>query len=169
MVREMVTLETVLNVIPIITLIIVGAYYSLQIRNQNRARQAQLFMQLNNKMGETEFLTHHYALGQWEWTDFDDFQERYGMDKNPEVWIHFNAKARFFEGVGVLVKRGLVDPLLVDDIMSGNLIQFWEKFGESIIKEWQVRNNYPQFYENVEYLYHVIRPIRDSQHPELAT
>ena len=98
-----------------------------------------------------------------------DFQERYGILKNPDIWIHFSTQARFFEGVGVLVKRKLVDPALVDDLMSGNILQFWEKFGESIIKEQQVRENYPQFYEHVEYLYNVIKPIVDQQHPGLKT
>lgn len=40
----MVTLETVLDVIPIVSLVVVLAYYTLTVRNQNRTRQAQLLM-----------------------------------------------------------------------------------------------------------------------------
>ena len=58
---------------------------------------------------------------------------------------------------------------LVDDLMSGHILRFWEKFGETVIKETQVRENKPQYYEYVEYLYSVIKPIVESQHPELKT
>lgn len=35
----------------------------------------------------------------------------------------------YFEGIGVLVKRNLVDPSMVDDLMSGRFIDFWEAMG----------------------------------------
>jgi len=164
----MVTFDQVIYVLPLMGIAVSILYYAMVLRNQNRTRQAQLFMQLYDKFSDPEFLKHQFAISRWEWTDYEDFVERY-IGKNPDVYLHFHQQARFFEGVGVLVKRKLVDPLLVDDLMSGNILQFWEKFGESFIKERQVRNNYPQFYEHVEYLYSVIKPIRDSQHPELDT
>jgi hypothetical protein len=83
--------------------------------------------------------------------------------------VSFSTIAIFFEGVGVLVKRKLVDPSLVDDLMSDMVLRFWEKFGEPMIKIRQVRDNYPQYFEHVEYLYSVIKPIVESQHPELKT
>jgi len=128
-------------------------------------RQAQLFMQLYDTFSDPEFLKHQYITNHWEWTDYEDFQERYGVRTNPDTFIHFSSMARFFEGVGVLVKRKLIDPYLVDDLMSGNILEFWEKFGESWIKVNQERTNYPQYYEQVEYLYSVIKPIVESQHP----
>jgi len=132
-------------------------------------RQAQLFMYMYDRWSDPEIINHAIEILRWEWTDYDDFTERYGTEVNPERYISFSTIARFFEGVGVLVKRKLVDPTLVDDLMSGNVLEFWEKFGEPMIKIRQVRNNYPQYYEHVEYLYGVIKPIVESQHPELKT
>jgi len=132
-------------------------------------RQAQLFMGLYDRWSDPETIKHYDEIFRWEWTDYDDFEERYGSEVNPEQYISFSFLARFFEGVGVLVKRKLTDPALVDDLMSGNVLDFWEKFGEPMIKIRQVRDNYPQYYEHVEYLYSVIKPIVESQHPELAT
>ena len=41
--------------------------------------------------------------------------------------------------------------------------------GEPYIKERRVRDNYPQMYEHVEYLYNQIKQIAEQQHPELKT
>jgi hypothetical protein len=178
-----ITLPIVLQILQTAGILVGIFYYIMTLRNAEKARdltlksqehatetrQAQLFMQLYDKYSDPEFVKHQHAISKWEWTDYEDFLERYGNAKNPDVYIHFSQQARFFEGVGVLVKRKFIDPAVVDDLMSGNVLDFWEKFGESFIKELQERNNYPQFYEHVEYLYHVIKPIRDSQHPELKT
>ena len=129
-------------------------------------RQAQLFMYMYDRWNDPEFLTHWNVIFSWEWTDYDAFREIHDSTVNR---VSFSSVAIFFEGVGVLVKRKLVDPSLVDDLMSGMLIRFWEKFGEPTIKIRQVRDNYPQYFEHVEYLYDVIKPMVESQHPELAT
>ena len=131
-------------------------------------RQAQLFMYIYDRWSSPDYNKHFFALREWEWNDYEDFMERYGGDKNPDIYYHFSSIGTFFEGIGVLVKRKLIDPTIVDDLISNSVIFFWEKFGVPIIKERQVRDNFPQFYEWVEYLYSVVKPIRDSQHPELA-
>lgn len=151
-------------------------YYASILRNANKTqqmqletRQAQLFMYIYDRWSSSDYNRHFFALREWEWTDYEDFMDRYGGDKNPDIYFHFGSIGTFFEGIGVLVKRKLVDPTLVDDLISNSVIFFWEKFGESIIKERRVRDNFPQLYEWVEYLYNIVKPIRDSQHPELKT
>ena len=131
-------------------------------------RQAQLFIYMYDRWSDPEFMKHFYEIQKWEWADYDDFLERYGRSKNPELYTHFGTIGRFLEGVGVLVKRKLIDPSLVDDLMSGHILRFWKIFGE-LIKERQVRENYPQLFEHVEYLQSVIMSIVESQHPELKT
>ena len=42
----MVTFETVLDVVPAVSVAVALVYYGLQIRNQNKARQAQLYAQI---------------------------------------------------------------------------------------------------------------------------
>ena len=151
-------------------------YYASVLRNANKTqqlqletRQAQLFMYIYDRWSSQEYNKHFFAIREWEWTDYDDFMQRYGWEKEVDVYYHFSSIGSFFEGIGVMVKRGLVDPTLVDDLISNSVIFYWEKFGESIIKERRRRDNFPQLYEWVEYLYNIIKPIRDSQHPELRT
>jgi hypothetical protein len=55
----------------------------------------------------------------------------------------------------VLVKRELIDPGLVDELMGTSIILHWEKSG-SIMKEFRERH-WPHAYEWFEYLYNEIK------------
>lgn len=50
----MVTLETILDAVPALGIIVALVYYTLTIRNQNRTRQAQLFMNIYSQMSTKE-------------------------------------------------------------------------------------------------------------------
>ena len=72
----------------------------------------------------------------------------------------------YLEGIGVLMKKGLIDPSIVDDLMSGVIIRYWEKY-EPLILEYRKRYDWPQSDEYVEYLYNKIKPIASRQRKEL--
>jgi len=72
----------------------------------------------------------------------------------------------YLEGLGLLVRRRLIDPSFVDDLISGIITRYWEKFALITIEQ-RKRLNYPQLGEWVEYLYNQIKPIVEEQHPEL--
>jgi hypothetical protein len=99
-------------------------------------------------------------------TDFDDYLSK--IDVNPELYDKGRSLGSFYEGIGVLVSRNLIDPFIVDDLMSNAILRYWEKY-EPIMAEIRVRENYPQAGEWAEYLYNVIKPIVDRQHPELVS
>jgi hypothetical protein len=62
----------------------------------------------------------------------------------------------------------LLDASLVDDLMSGMVIGFWEKCSPLVFEMREVEN-VPQISEWFEYLYNQIKPIAEEQHPELRT
>jgi len=72
------------------------------------------------------------------------------------------------EGIGVLLRRRLIDPSFVDDLMSQVIVRYWEKFGP-LIRESRVKLNYPFMGEQSEYLYNQIKPIMEKQLRELTT
>jgi hypothetical protein len=65
------------------------------------------------------------------------------------------------------VKRGFIDVAIVDDLMSGQVVSFWEKF-RAIYVESRRRRNWPQLAEWVEYLYREVKGIMERQHPEIV-
>jgi len=148
---------------------IIGAiiYYTLTLRNANKTRQAQLFMNLHETyMEESYQISEAIMLNDWQWNDYDDFMEKYGY--KTENYGMFAKEGTFLEAIGVLVNRGMIDVTLVDDLMSGSILKWWEKF-EPVQLEIRERFNWPQNAEWVEYLYHQIKPIAERQHPELKT
>lgn len=168
----MTDLQTVLTYLTLIS-IPVGVFYHIMTLNNTRknqqqtleTRQAQLFMQIYQQFLSKDFkLAFLDIVNTWSWDDFDDFVRKYVADvENNSKWDRVGS---FFEGLGVLVKRGLVNSALVDDLMSGHTLMSWEKM-EPVYLEARRRWNWPQIGEWWEYLYNEIKVIALKQHPEL--
>lgn len=173
-----ITYQMVLSTLQTAGILVGIVYYITIMRNQQKTReltlkaqeltletrQAQLFMQIYGQWNTMEFGRQYEKSMRMEWTDFDDFNEKYLGDI--ETYTAWRMMARFFEGIGVLVQRGLIDVTLVDDLMSGETMRFWERF-QPLIEEMRTRLNWPQAVEWVEYLYEQVRSIAEEQHPEL--
>lgn len=172
----MVDYQTISIVLTGIGMIIALTYYALQIRNQNRTRQAQLFMSVyNNHISIPTMTILVEMMWLWGWEDFDDFRAKYAYPNNIEAhvkWTHYFAS---LEGLGVLCKKGLIDPELVYDSQYASIIFVWEKF-LPIIEEYRLRMNAPHIYDDPEYLYTELIRIRAKRghqpvkiSPELKT
>ncbi len=134
--------------------VIGGASYILDMRNQARERQTDLVMRLYDKFGSEEFLRAFYVLENSEFKDFASYMEKSRSD--PEVLPAFRSVATFFEGIGVLAKRHLINMDLVDDLFSYTIIQVWEKW-KNIAKGIREMRKGPQLGEWFEYLYNEIK------------
>jgi hypothetical protein len=147
---------------------IASLYYVINIRHQQETREASLFNSVYESMLSKEiFHISWELLLDWNYTDYDDFMEKYGPDTNRGDYERFHRYFTHLEGMGIYVKRGLIRAELIDDFMSGDVVGFWEKFSPFIL-EFRKRRNSPAAYEHVEFLYNKVKPIRDRQHPELA-
>ncbi len=102
----------------------------LQNQENKKINQARLFMEIYERFTDKGFWDMVNEIRQFDYIDFDDFEKKYGQyDRNKS-----QAVASVFEGIGVLVKRGLIDIRLVNDLMPLTIISVWEKM-EPIIVE----------------------------------
>jgi len=115
------------DIIPILALAAAIIYYVSISKSQNNTRKAQLFMQIYNRFQDKEFLRQNIEIMNMEWVDFDDFWEKYGLIVNPEATSLIFSVGTYFEGIGVMVKEKLIDVKLVDDLMTGLVVRYWEK------------------------------------------
>jgi hypothetical protein len=169
----MISIETLSIVFTGLSISLAAFYYINTLRNSQRAqqltletRQAQLFMQIYDRWSSREITKMEWEFKNWEWDDFDDYMRKYNSDVES---ISVRAViGKYYEGIGVLIKRGLIDPALVDDLMSSAILSYWEKWGP-VVEEWRVLMGMPQASEYQEYLYNVIKAIAEEQHPELKT
>ena len=77
--------------------------------------------------------------------DFNTYREKYGLlDVNEIGW--------FFEGVGVLLHKKLINIALVDDLFSSPIKISWEKM-KPIAEGERKQFGRPQIWEWWEYLY----------------
>ncbi len=99
-------------------------------------------------------------------TNPEDFWERYGFDKNIEAWTNWQSVATFFHGIGVLLKKGLIDISLVEELLVNIVFVSWYRM-EPIVKEfrdtWSVsymgsrRSERVELYSGFEFLYNELR------------
>ncbi len=157
----MVTLETVLSVLPVISLAVVFAYYSLQVRNQSRDREVQIILQINNNFNlfSKQWSKFMYS---WQWTDFNDFWDKYGPDTNLAEWSEMLQYWTFIENLGILVRRKSLSIELVDDVFAGIILDHWDK-AKSIAVGLRELWNMPDVMIWTEHLSNELRKIREKR------
>jgi len=136
-------------------------YYSLQLRNQNRQmeqqnkiRQADLAIRINPwlNMSGIEFTKMALEFAAVEYKDYDDFVKKYGpLNSVTPASMAFHTGSNYFEGVGVLLKRKLIDVDIVRDYWGESVIYTWKRV-EPLIKGWRKQFNMPKAWEPFEYL-----------------
>ena len=137
--------------------VVVGVILALlQLRDQVKNRQAQLVVQLYNQFSDTEFLENvDYTLNEYENFDPESFSKN-GQDAwNDQRMI---SVLIFFEGIGVLAKRKLIDINLVGDMLSTPIIMVWKTL-EPRIKASRKALQREQVGEWFEFLYEEIQKI----------
>jgi len=170
-----ITYQMVLSTLQTVALVVGIAYYLFIMRNSQRnqeltlkaqeqaleTRQAQLFMSIYTRVNEVEFWKNFIEIQQWEWESFEEYNEKYRS--RTEMRAKFNSVGSFFEGMGVMVKRNLIDVTVVDDLMSGPIMSVWQKF-EPIILEDRRRRDMPTIWEWFGYLYEEVRKVAETEH-----
>ena len=122
-------------------------------------RQLQLFMNIYqthiSKTFQHDVEQIHHV---WEWKDLDDYLSKYGAI-HPEEQSMMSSVFMTYDGMGALVKRGLVNPELVYDLLNIQAVETWEKF-KPLINDIRTKFNVPHAFEYYEYLYNLMEEIR---------
>ena len=128
----MIDFQTILTYLTLIS-VPVGVFYHIMAlantrRNQELTlenRNAQLLMIIYDKYTETELMKQQVEILNSDWKDIEDFWNRYGPQTNPEFYTKFGRLAYYFDGIGVLLKRRLVDKDAIYDLMGVYILQYW--------------------------------------------
>jgi hypothetical protein len=130
--------------------VVVGVVFAvLQLRDFVKTRQTDLIMRLYSRFGSEGFQKTQEKV--WkrlrgEALNFHDYVEKYGLGD----WV---AVGTFFEGVGILLRRGLIDVGLADDLFTAPVNMAWDTMKNSVV---EARKEYgqPTIFEWFEYLYY---------------
>jgi hypothetical protein len=153
-------LQTISIVVTAAGILISAAFAVQQLRNLVRNRQAQLFMQLYDRFHDPEFWKQYGEIIHLsDWKDEKDFWDKYGP-KNIHAFADWMSFGTYFSGIGVLLKRGMIDVGLVDDLIGDYVFWIWKKW-KPLFQVWDQRK--PMSIEWVEYLFDEITKERERK------
>jgi hypothetical protein len=148
--------------------VLVGVvYYILDIRRQKQVRQTDLLVRISPwlNISSNELQAAIVRTLNLEFADYDDFVKRYGKihSDKPEQTA-FLTVGNYFEGLGLLAKRGLVDVDLIYEFWTGDIADIWNKI-KPLIEGMRKESKFP-IALNIEYLYNEMK--RREQHQSTA-
>ncbi len=132
--------------------------YNIRVTQRNmkanlETRQTQLFMDIWKVFSSKEYQKDREQMfAVWKFTDYEDFFSKYGPDTNPDDHAKFDMMCSYLEGIEVLVRRGMISPDLVYDLMYGTITTFWNRF-QGVFKEMRIQFDNPNLWMRIEYLY----------------
>ena len=91
--------------------------------------------------------------------DFTDYQRlvlKERAEGNLEPWYHGQILITYFEGLAMLVKRGLIDIEMVEDLFANRINWYWDNF-KAIAHTRRTQLRDPKMYDSVEYLYNELK------------
>jgi hypothetical protein len=132
--------------------VLIGVVFAVfQLRDLVRTRQSDVLMRMHLAFSSKEYCDAALKMGNTDYKDYDDFVKKYGhpFAEGP-VQSEWLMMCMFFEGIGILTKRKLVNRELVFELFGVYL--FWEKV-KPMVDGLRKKMNNPHTYEWFEYLY----------------
>jgi hypothetical protein len=149
-------------VIAAASVVAASTFYSFQIRNQLRVRKTDIVMRLYTTWDSLEFQRAFHTV---YWADFHDYDSAMAITGGErQLWTYLLS---FYDQVGVLLRRRLIEFDMVDDLLGNSTRQLWEKVAP-MIREARERYD-PRLYEHFEYLYDEMTRRAKPVQPAFAT
>lgn len=128
-----------------------------QLRNLVKTRRTGLVINLYGTFGSEGFRTKLLELLSLEFTDYNDYVKRYGsyFSNNPASKT-VAVIGVYFEGVGVLLHRRLIDADLTWDLLGIPVEITWEKM-RPIVEGLRAESGRQEGYMFYEYLYNEMK------------
>jgi hypothetical protein len=145
----MVEIQTISIAIASVGVLVAATYYVLQIRHQTKLRQTDLVMRLYSTFGSKEFQDAWTRIESTEFKNYDEYVKKYGSGDYVQC-------ATFFEGIGVLLQKKLIDINLVDALFAIPLKYMYERM-KPIIEGNKKEFHNPRVFEYFEYLYNEMK------------
>jgi hypothetical protein len=156
--------------------LVAAVFYILNLRVQQanmkanlETRQAQFLLQLS----QIGFLNpdsdkRYIDMMNWEWSDYNDFEKKYGTQNNPEAAADRLAMWYSWDTLGLYYREGLLNKSHVYKQYGTYIIWAWQKFGD-VIKRWREVYNLQGNLENFEYLFGEMVKMREEEAKKLPS
>jgi hypothetical protein len=147
----MVTVETISIVFTGLSVSLAVFYYINTLRYQSRARKTEMFMRLFERRNTTEVTRNFFRHMQTQWDDYEDYMQKYDSAVNPESAAIRNSHWAWYDGLGLLLRDGLVDRETVYSLQGIPCLLVWFKW-ETVLKGIRKGTLGEDWMESFEYL-----------------
>jgi hypothetical protein len=137
----------------------------LALRAQEHAtetRQLDIYMRYQIMRTDPERNRNSSEVMSLEWEDFDDFAKKYSHTENPESAGKRFAVWEYWNGLGYILFRGVIDSETTFDMFGNGVIGHWTKF-EPIIRGFRERDGRPETWKWFEYLADEMKKVRERR------
>jgi hypothetical protein len=146
----MVDIQSVSIIVAALSVVLGVAYNIYDQRIQTKSRHAQVYLGLWQRLNSKETVNALKYCRKVKTESYDEWMKAYEGDQEySESWDQISTT---FEAIGVFVHEGLLD-LRVFIRDSGGVFPRWWRAYVGYIKECRVRNNWPRYYSEMEWLY----------------
>jgi len=153
----MVDITEISAIVAAIGILVGVVYYVLDMRNQALLRKTDLVMRLFSTFASIDHRTAGKKVIWIDYKDYDDYVKKYGAPNSEEpIPTAVDTVLYFYEEVGVLLSKKLIDINLVDQLFGYNIMLVGAKV-MPILEEGRKRLNVPRFWLNFEYLYNEMK------------
>jgi hypothetical protein len=118
-------------------------YYVFQVRHQSKMRQTELVTRLYSIYASEGFQKEWFTLMEEETNDYSTYRKKYAVEIPPT--------ALFFNEIGVLLSKKLIDIDLVNRLFGGIIMRYWER-ARPILESGRRELNSPKWGWGLEYL-----------------
>jgi len=128
-------------------------------------RRLGIIQNISSQITSEEGLKRYYELMNFEWSDYDDFERKYGSDFNTEAAAKRFAAWGIFNTVGLMLRRGLVEAGDLLDLGLQSGVSLWWKY-KPIILENRRRYNGSTYLKDFEYLVEELLKVMKERDPD---
>ena len=148
----MITVDTLLNLIPVISVIIALLFNTITLRNTEKTRKKDMILSRITSLTEQDFKTS-WDVQLQQWTTPEEWYRKYNPKANIDAYVQMQYTLYRYNGYGLLLRENLIDSdILFEIVPPHQILPLWKKF-EPIIKQRRELTNNPSFLKAFEYLY----------------
>ena len=147
--------------------IVAAIYYVLNMRATLETRRIGLMDSITNRIVNSEGCRDYFELLRYDWSDYQDFERKYGSENNVlaagKRYAHWNS----FNSIGAMLRKGILN---ADDLYNTGLSAapfLWGKY-KPIIEEVRRRYMGQGFLRDFEYLSREMVRIAKQMDPDYS-
>ncbi len=136
--------------------VVIGVVFAIiQMRDAAKARHTELIIELNPalKVGIDDISEALPRIWSLDYDDYEDYLAKYG---DPLGDRSYYVVTEYYNGLGFLLHRGLVDIEEIEYLLSGTVSETWEKV-QPVVEGMRRQHGISDLCEWFEYLYERVR------------